>query len=316
MPDVALIAVASRTPERRTEIAARYGAQHACADIEAMLALRGIDAVVIASASHDHADQARAAIEAGLHVLVEKPFTTEVWTAKALADAAIAHNVHLQVGFLSRYDTRLRRIFDTVARGALGSISTMLFTRSVSRDVAQSGRYADPVSETMSHDVDLAIWFARQRVTHVTAAVHHALGLDRPDSCSAHMTFANGMSAVLQADWLLPDSAPRNIREGERSLHATCQVIGARGRALARLPSDDVVLWTDDNVFHPQAGLWDNAFGLLEGALVRQDTSFARAARGERVQVDAVDALSDAVHGQEVCAAILHSAANGMGVRL
>ena len=315
MPDVRLVAVASRSASRRAEIADRYGVPHAFADVAGLLDGAAVDAVVVASASEHHAEHVRAALGAGKHVLVEKPFTTEIDSARRLAEEALAAGLHLQVGFLSRYDTRLRRIADAVRAGDLGPVAMMLFTRSVSRDVASSGAYADPITETMSHDVDLALWFGRERVTRVHAATHHALALDRPDGGSAQLVLASGASVLLQADWLLPRAAPRNIRDGHRSLMATCTVIGAHGRAQARLMGDDLSIWTAEPALHPITGRWDTAVGSVEGALERQARAFVRAARGDAPPEAAAD-LRDAVHGQEVCAAIARSAALGTGVEL
>ncbi len=316
MPDVRLVAVASRSADRRAEIAARYDVPHACADVKELVGATEVQAVVVASASEHHAAHVHAALAAGKHAFVEKPFTTDADSARTLADMALRLGLHLQVGFLSRYDARLKRIDEAITRGDLGAVSMMLFTRSVSRDVATAATYLDPVTETMSHDVDLALWFGRQRVKRLQATTHHALGLDdRPDSCSAQLVLADGSSALLQADWLLPTAAPRNIRDGHRSLVATCTVVGAHGRAQARLMGDDLVLWTDEHVLHPLTGLWDTTFGSLEGALVRQARAFVEAAKGNASH-DAAAELRDAVHGLEVCAAILRSAAEGTGVEL
>lgn len=315
MPDVRLVAVASRSADRRAEIAARYDVPHACADVTELVDATRVEAVVVASASEHHAAHVHAALAAGKHVFVEKPFATDADSARTLADMAVGLGLHLQVGFLSRYDARLKRIDEAITRGDLGAVSMMLFTRSVSRDVATAGTYLDPVTETMSHDVDLALWLGRQRVTRLQAKTHHALGLDRPDSCSALLVLADGSSALLQADWLLPTAAPRNIRDGHRSLAATCTVVGAQGRAQARLMGDDLVLWTDEHVLHPLTGLWDTTFGALEGALVRQARAFVEAAKGNASH-DAAAELRDAVHGLEVCAAIVRSAAEGTGVEL
>ena len=73
LPDVAeLVAVVDRDPAKARELAARYGAESAT-DLDAVLRRDDVDAVTICTPSGVHADGAVAALDAGKHVVVEKP---------------------------------------------------------------------------------------------------------------------------------------------------------------------------------------------------------------------------------------------------
>ena len=68
-PHAELVAVQSREKAKAEKIARDFGAKHACTSVEEMLALKELDAVIVASTPNVHFAQAKAALERGLHVL-------------------------------------------------------------------------------------------------------------------------------------------------------------------------------------------------------------------------------------------------------
>ena len=74
------------------------------ADYDAMLADDNVDAVIIAVADQFHVPLSIKALEAGKHVLVEKPMATTIEDAEALLEAAKTHHRVLLVGHEKRYD--------------------------------------------------------------------------------------------------------------------------------------------------------------------------------------------------------------------
>ncbi len=92
-PAARIVAVASARPERARDFAQRHGVPHAHAGFDEMLHAHGpagddpIDVVYIASPNALHAQQAIASLEAGFHVLVEKPFALSPTEAKAMVDS-------------------------------------------------------------------------------------------------------------------------------------------------------------------------------------------------------------------------------------
>src|SRR5690625_1466934 len=89
-PDVELIAVADINLDRARAVADRYGAARAYDDAHDLLAADDIDGVSICTWNDTHAVWATAAIEAGKHVLVEKPLSRTVAEALAVEQAAAA----------------------------------------------------------------------------------------------------------------------------------------------------------------------------------------------------------------------------------
>jgi len=114
--------IASRTPQKAEEYAARYGIQRAFGSYEALLDSTDIDAVYIALPPALHFDWARRAIEAGKHVFCEKPLAANAQLAEKLMLSARRHGLVLIEAMHIRYLDRLRRQRELVVGGGLGRL--------------------------------------------------------------------------------------------------------------------------------------------------------------------------------------------------
>jgi predicted dehydrogenase len=115
-------AIASRAPQKAEEFAARYGIQRGFGSYQALLESSDIDAVYIALPPALHYDWARRAIEAGKHVLCEKPLAENAQLAQELTLCAGRYGRVLLEGMHIRYLARLRRQRELVAGGELGRL--------------------------------------------------------------------------------------------------------------------------------------------------------------------------------------------------
>jgi predicted dehydrogenase len=114
--------IASRTPQKAAEFAARYGIQRGFGSYEALLESADIDAVYIALPPALHYDWARRAIEAGKHVLCEKPLAENAQLAQELMLFARRHGRVLVEAMHVRYLDRLRRQRELLAGGEFGRL--------------------------------------------------------------------------------------------------------------------------------------------------------------------------------------------------
>lgn len=115
-----LVGVASSTPDRGARAAVALGVARAEDDAAALLAASDIDVVHICTPNATHAALALAAIEAGKHVVCEKPLATDVADARALVTAAAGAGVVAAVPFVYRYHPMVREARARVASGELG----------------------------------------------------------------------------------------------------------------------------------------------------------------------------------------------------
>jgi len=119
---VEVSAIASRTPQKAAEFAARYGIKNALGSYEALLESPDIDAVYIALPPALHFVWARRAIEAGKHILCEKPLAENADQAQQLMLFAKQHGRVMVEAMHVRYLDRLRRQRELVASGELGRL--------------------------------------------------------------------------------------------------------------------------------------------------------------------------------------------------
>ena len=150
------------------------------ADYAELLAHEGLEAVVVACITTRHAEQAIQAIEAGKHVLCEKPLSTSVEVSQRVVDAA-KKKPHLKVmcGFSRRFDASYR---DAFARLDAGDVGRPSIIRSQTCDkLDPSGFFVDYAQfsggifvDCNVHDIDLTLWFFGQ--DSVVKSVH-AVGI-------------------------------------------------------------------------------------------------------------------------------------------
>ncbi len=128
-PGAELLAVQSREKAKAERIAGDFGAKYACADVEELLALADLDAVIVSSTPNVHHAQARAALERGLHVLIEKPMTFTVAEARELVELAGQKRLQLLIScpwHFTAHGIEARRLIQSGALGEIKMISVLM----------------------------------------------------------------------------------------------------------------------------------------------------------------------------------------------
>jgi predicted dehydrogenase len=197
-PRASLVAVADPDIARAGAAAAEHGAE-AFSDHRALIGK--VDAVSVASPATFHYAVARDLIDAGIHVLVEKPITTDSAEGSDLVRRADAKGVILQVGHIERFSpafAEMRRRVATPRRIA------------AVRRAAWTGRSGDVdvVLDLMIHDIDLVLCLAGAPVVSV-AASGVATRSPGTDEAEAWLTFANGVIATLSASRVAEENRRR-----------------------------------------------------------------------------------------------------------
>lgn len=123
-PDARLVAVASSSQERADAFAAETAVPRGYGDVDALLADPEVQAVWIASSSFLHVEHASRAIDAGKHVLLEKPIALTAAEGWELVKRAEAAGVRLATGYQARYVPGHIRMRELIADGSIGRIVT------------------------------------------------------------------------------------------------------------------------------------------------------------------------------------------------
>ena len=171
VPQARLVAVADVAGDRARQVAAELEIDRSENSLEAMLELKDVDCVVIATPDKFHPRAIVAAAEAGKDILCEKPIALTLADAHAALQAVAKAGVRLQIGFMRRYDPAYVAALQRVDSGEIGE--PVLF-KSVGRD-----KDAPPIAAYQSnvngmilynntiHDFDLARWLMRDEITEV-----------------------------------------------------------------------------------------------------------------------------------------------------
>ena len=122
LPDVRLEAVVNHRPESMAAFAAEFGIPRQYPSVADLLKDGGIDALVVCTPNYLHAPQTIAALEAGVHVLVEKPMAMNATKAEAMLAASRKSGALLMVGHVWRFDPEVRWLREQAAAGRLGEI--------------------------------------------------------------------------------------------------------------------------------------------------------------------------------------------------
>jgi predicted dehydrogenase len=125
---VEIVAVASRDGAKAQAYAAEHGIERAHGSYEALLADEGVDGVYIGLPNGMHHEWTMHALEAGKHVLVEKPFTRRPAEAEAAFAAADAAGLVLMEAFMYRHHPQTAVVRDLVVGGAIGRLQVVKTT--------------------------------------------------------------------------------------------------------------------------------------------------------------------------------------------
>jgi predicted dehydrogenase len=128
-PNAELVAVQSREKTKAHKIGRDFGAKYACTSLEEILALKELDAVIVSSTPNVHHAQAKAALERGLHVLIEKPMTFTADEARELVDIAGQRKLQLLIScpwHFTAHGIEARRLIQSGALGEIKMISVLM----------------------------------------------------------------------------------------------------------------------------------------------------------------------------------------------
>ncbi len=231
-----VVAIADPNASLRQDIARRMKIPAAYADLETLLAQEQPDIVSIAVPNDLHAPLAVQAMEAGVHVLCEKPMAHTLADARRMQEAAERTGQRLMINFSFRFSATARALKAVVKEGRLGDI---YYARSVwhRRDgiPGRTGWFSDrarsgggPLIDLGVHRLDLALWLmGYPRPISVSAVDFNARGTRRmgagfsvEDMAAAFIRLDSGAVLSLEASWI------GHIRE--RELMET-RLVGTRG---------------------------------------------------------------------------------------
>lgn len=197
-----LVAIASRRAGAAAETLNKYAPQQTGVrcydDLDALLQDADIQAVYLPMANHEHGAWALKAIEAGKHVLIEKPMAITVAEIEAIEAAAKKHNVTVMEGFMYRFHPQHARVHELVNSGLIGEVFYVRTAYSFMMRPARMYRLAQDTDAGGGAMWDigpyavhsLRMWFDQPPVSVIGMAKYVETGADI--TTSAMLDFGNG----------------------------------------------------------------------------------------------------------------------------
>jgi len=151
-PNAQLVAIASRRAGAANATLQKYAPCHMSQvqcydDMDALINDANVEAVYCPMANNEHAEWALKAINAGKHVLIEKPMALTVADIEAIEQAALKHGVKVMEGFMYRFHPQHARIQEIVASGLIGDVLSARASYSFLMREARMYRVAGSVAQ-------------------------------------------------------------------------------------------------------------------------------------------------------------------------
>jgi predicted dehydrogenase len=200
---------------RLEKVARRYPSARPTTDWHELISDTRLDAVAVATPVATHYTFARAALEAGKHVLVEKPFTSSVGEAEELIALAERRRLALMVDHTFVYTGAVRRIKEMVAAGELGDL---LYFDSVRINLGLFQHDVNVVWDLAPHDLSIMDYIVAERPVALmaTGSCHIEPGLE--NIAYVQLRFADSMIANFHFNWLSPVKIRRTLIAGSRRM--------------------------------------------------------------------------------------------------
>lgn len=182
---------------------------------EDVLADPDVAAVAIATPAATHFDLVRAALEAGKHVLVEKPLTPTVAEGRKLADLAKRNALVLMCDHTYCYTPAVQRIRELIRGGEIGDVQ---FVDSVRINLGLVQPDVDVLWDLAPHDLSILDFVLPDGVVPVAVAAHTGDPLNTGRACLAYLSvwLSNGALAHVHVNWLSPTKVRTTLFGGSR----------------------------------------------------------------------------------------------------
>lgn len=275
-------------------------------DWQEMLVKERLDAVIVLTPEHLHAEPAIAALQSGLHVFVEKPLAADVEEAEAMIRAASENSKILMAGHVLRFDPRYAEVKRQIRQGGVGAIRSIYAKRNNANKYFSLYSRIDPVFVLGIHDIDLMHWYTEDRVREVTAVRSSASG-GAADLSWAMLRFEREAVGILENHWLLPEGTPNVV-------DVRMEITGDAGIVTVVDPEIGVTFANQTKTEIPALIGGHDVHGTIGGALANELEHFVHCIKHN--QPSAILLPEDALEAVRVAQAVKQSAELGRTVTL
>ncbi len=206
MPDAELVVVCDQREHRLREIEQKFPGTRTTTSLRVALAMDGVDAVVVCTPAASHYVVTKECIEAGKHILVEKPVSTTVKDSNDLIRMAGAHHVKLMVGHTFVFNSGIRKVKEYVDRNELGRVYYLYARRT---NLGPIRTDVNALWDLAPHDISIFNFLLGSAPTWVSAVGTQVLNNGREDVGFISLGYGEGIVAHVHVSW----ADPHKVRE-------------------------------------------------------------------------------------------------------
>ncbi len=174
-----------------------------------------VEAVIVATPVSTHAHLARTALEAGRHVLVEKPLAGSVADAAELVVCAEERDRVLMVGHTFLFSPRVERMAEYLAEGRLGAIH---YATSSRLNLGLHQHDIGVIWDLAAHDFSILFHLLDEFPVSVQTSGRGMVRADTLDVAFVNLCFASGIVASVDVSWLAPKKVRNTVLVGDRQM--------------------------------------------------------------------------------------------------
>lgn len=248
-PFIDVVAVCDTDEQKAIELAAQYGIAGTFSSLADALEAEEIDATVVATPDFAHVQPVLTALEAGCHVLCEKPLATSVEDAYRLYRAVEEAPGQLMVNFGNRHRPSAQRLKSAIEAGEIGEIryaNVLLNEKSVKTNTLSWRDRTSPLWFLLSHVVDLIFWLCDDSAASVAVSRSSSSTEAIGDTTAGLLLMRSGAIALVESSWGMPAGYARDVDLRLR-LHGTLSVVeldfGDQGFFVGTESMSRYVLW-------------------------------------------------------------------------
>ncbi|MCB0194326.1 MAG: Gfo/Idh/MocA family oxidoreductase [Anaerolineae bacterium] len=201
-----VVVVCDQDSNRLQEVGRRFPNVKLVDGVDGVIQDDDVEAVVICTQAKFHHALARRCIEAGKHVLVEKPITTTVDDAEDLINLASAKNTKLMVGYTFVYNAGIRKMKSFVSESLVGQVYYLYARRT---NLGPIRRDVNALWDLAPHDISIFNFLLDSVPEWVSAVGVKALGNGREDVGFVSLGYPNGVVGHIHVSW----ADPNKVRE-------------------------------------------------------------------------------------------------------
>jgi len=204
-PEFELWGLCELSEDRTAKFRNRYPGVRTSPSFDEVLSDPEVDAVSIATPPRTHHALVKRALDAGKHVLVEKPLATSVADAEELVELADRNGLVVMPGHTFIYSPAVNKVRDLIKSGELGDIYFVTSSR------MNLGIYQPDgvICDLAPHDLSILLYWLERPVSLISASGCTVFQDDVPETAFLTIGFEQGPTANIQISWL----APRKVRQ-------------------------------------------------------------------------------------------------------